>query len=196
MDAAYKANVVGCIALGSREGWFAGHRAGLGKLFLWIKPEQQQRLCRQHMLGKKIPIYQQSLCGTPGDGKQSWCGNKQWSRVSCSTKGSEEKPPTLLQKSMKESREEQGHSPEDQQLQGPASHGAAEPSLGGMSPSLQEARKGLCLHPGDVSWTRQQQQSQHSTADTTIDFSDKCVMAFLTLWGGARADPGHTEVLG
>lgn len=48
MDVAQKANVMGCIALGSREGWFAGHRAGLGKLFLWIKPEQQQRLQTAH----------------------------------------------------------------------------------------------------------------------------------------------------
>lgn len=69
-DVAQKANVMGCIVLGSREGWFAGHgAAGLGKLFLWMKPEQQQRLCRQHMLGKRTPIYQQSLRGTPGVGK-------------------------------------------------------------------------------------------------------------------------------
>lgn len=142
---------------GSREGCFAGHgAAGLGKLFLCTNPEQQQRPQAAHA-GERIPTYQQGLCGTPGAGKHSWHGNKQWFGARCSTKGGEENP-SLLQENMKGEEEEQSHSSEDQQLQGAAAPRSSIPWCcctipGGSLTFPPTARKGLCLHLGDAAWT-------------------------------------------
>lgn len=86
--------------------------------------------------GEKIPIYQQSLCGTPGDGKHSWCENKKWFRVSCSTKRGEEKHPSSSEEH--EGEQEQSHSSEDQQPMELLSH-----PWGEISPSLPLPGKGF-----------------------------------------------------